>query len=931
MTGGEEDVSFEPGGMRDHRLPPSPPAMIRSLFFRVLVPLAAAGWSLGAPSEPAPAVRPNIVFILTDDMGFGDVGCYGGKFAPTPNIDRMATEGIRFTQYYSAAPICSPSRAGLTTGMCPARWHITSYLQTRAGNRACEQADFLDAAAPSLARALKAAGYATGHFGKWHMGGGRDVKNAPGFEAYGFDEHASTWESPDPHPDITATNWIWSDQDKVKRWDRTAFFVDKTLDFLRRHQGQPCYVNLWPDDTHTPWVPSQERLGQYPSGPEEERKFRAVLDEYDRQIGRLLDGIKQLGIDERTLVIFSSDNGPLPSFRGSRSGGLRGSKLSLYEGGIRMPFLVRWPGQVPAGGLDEKTVLSALDLFPSLCKLAGAALPAGPSWDGEDLSAALLGKPAARRKPLLWEYGRDAKSFAYPEGRDKSPNVAVRDGQWKLLVNADGSDVQLYDLAADRNETTNLAPQRPKITARLQERALAWRKEVGASAGAPEPAAAAAAGSRTRPNIVMFLCDDLGLLDCEPYGATDVRTPNLKRLAAEGLVFNRAFIASPACAPSRAAMLSGLMPARNGAEPNHSYAKPGTLGWPHYLNELGYETAAFGKVAHLDDVKRWEFSRFDKKFDPGMVRAFLNQRAGGKPLCLFVGTNDPHVPWDKNKDYDPAKVKLPANFVDTPKTREFRTDYYTEVTRADADMGALYDFVRAKLGPNTIFLFSSDHGAQWPFGKWNLYETSIRTPLVASWPGVIQPGTRTDAMVSWVDLGPTLIELAGGRAPAEWDGRSFAGVLLGRTSEHRTEIFTTHSGDGRMNVYPIRSVRTGRFHYIRNLFPQYEHTTWIDRAQDVDGLAYWRTWVEAARIDPAAAQIVRRYHERPAEELYDVLADPAEANNLADDPAQAGMLKSLREKVEAWMKEQGDTGRMFEKPYPTGTPELPPPAAGAGP
>ena len=166
--------------------------------------------------------------------------------------------------------------------------------------------------------------------------------------------HASTYESPDPHPDITATNWIWSDTDKVKRWDRTAFFVDKTLDFLKRHRDQQCYVNVWPDDVHTPWVPSGERLSEYPNGPVQQRKFRAVLDEYDRQIGRLLGGIKELGLEEHTLIIFTSDNGPLPTFNGMRAAGLRGSKLSLYEGGIRMPFVVRWPGHVSAGRVDEK-------------------------------------------------------------------------------------------------------------------------------------------------------------------------------------------------------------------------------------------------------------------------------------------------------------------------------------------------------------------------------------------------------------------------------------------------------------------------------------------------------------------------------------------------------------------------------------------------
>jgi len=434
------------------------------------------GYVLCAPVSAVD--RPNIVLILTDDMGFGDIGCYGGTFAPTPNLDRMASEGTRFTQFYVASPICSPSRTGILTGMFPAHWRITSYLQTRKGNAGCEQADFLDPNAPSIPRALKAAGYATGHFGKWHMGGGRDVTNAPPFSAYGIDEHASTYESPDPDPNITATNWIWSPQDKVKRWDRTAFFVDKTLDFLKRHKAQPCYVNLWPDDIHTPWVPSGERLSEYPNGPEQQRKFRAVLDEYDRQFGRFFAGLKKLGMEEKTLVIFTSDNGPLPTFNGRRAAPFRGSKLSLYEGGIRMPFIVRWPGHTPAGKLDETSVMNAVDFFPTLCKIAGATPPSGFAFDGQDMSPAWLGKPITSRKPMFWEYGRNEASFNYPQGKDRSPNVAVRDGSWKLLINADGSKAELYDLAQDLAEAKNLATRESAISNRLSKAALEWRQAL---------------------------------------------------------------------------------------------------------------------------------------------------------------------------------------------------------------------------------------------------------------------------------------------------------------------------------------------------------------------------------------------------------------------------------------------------------------------
>lgn len=420
---------------------------------------------------------PNIILILIDDMGYADVGCYrsagaGGNLPPTPNIDRLAAEGIKFTNYYSGAPICSPSRVALTTGMAPGNWNITSYLDNRKHNRTCEQADFLDTSAPSVARTLQASGYATAHFGKWHMGGGRDVTDAPGIPSYGFDEYASTYESPDPDPLLTSTNWIWAKSDSIKRWNRTAYFVDKTLDFLKRHPGQPAYINLWPDDVHTPWVPDESTLNEFPKGTERPREFNAVLVELDKQIGRLMAGLKAQGIDENTLVIFTSDNGALPTF-GSRSGQFRGSKLSLYEGGIRMPFLVRYPAKTPKGQVDTRSILCATDLFPTFVSLAGQQ-PTRPVY-GENVASALEGKPYFRKSSLFWEYGRNNESFRYPQGRDRSPNLAMRQGNWKLLVNDDGSATELYDLAQDPSETTNVADKQTMMTGQMKTKLLAWR------------------------------------------------------------------------------------------------------------------------------------------------------------------------------------------------------------------------------------------------------------------------------------------------------------------------------------------------------------------------------------------------------------------------------------------------------------------------
>ncbi|PWS30382.1 sulfatase-like hydrolase/transferase [Pedobacter paludis] len=431
-----------------------------------------------ALSQITNGAKPNIIIILTDDMGFSDIGTFGGKFVPTPNIDRLAQEGIKLNQYYSSAPICSPSRVGMLTGMYPARWNFSTYLDNKKHNQNAEQADYLDPSAPTMAKVFKSAGYATGHFGKWHMGGGRDVKNAPGFEKYGFDEHSSTYESPDPDPAITATDWIWSEKDSIKRWDRTKYFVDKTLDFMQKHKDQPCFINLWPDDVHTPWVPRTETeyTGKFPMNPEEEQAFKGVLKEYDVQIGRLLEGLKKMGNERNTIVIFTSDNGPLPSFRGTRAEGLRGSKLSLYEGGTRMPFIIRWPGHTPIGKIENSAEVNAIDLLPSLAKMAGIPLPKNYKGDGIDRSSVFMGIASPRKKDMFWEYGRNDIAFKYPKPMDKSPNLAIRSGEWKLLMNHDGTDVQLYNIPKDKGETHNLANEQPKLTAELKAKLLDWWK-----------------------------------------------------------------------------------------------------------------------------------------------------------------------------------------------------------------------------------------------------------------------------------------------------------------------------------------------------------------------------------------------------------------------------------------------------------------------
>ena len=447
-------------------------------FFTLAALLLAPAAAISAAEAPKSG-KPNIVFILTDDMGWGDLSSFGNKEMSTPNIDRLAKQGIRFTQFYVASPICSPSRVAYTTGCFPARWRINDYLHSRLGNKAHECANWLDPRAPTLARTLHAAGYATAHFGKWHMGGGRDVQDAPWPKEYGFDEHHVNVEGCGPRINTFGSALPVPVEDRMlARYQFTGFWVDKTLDFIRRHKEQPFFVELWPQDVHTPHIPNPEELPSVAGTPQGHRNFDAVLKVYDREIGRVLDFLQAEGLEQNTIVVFASDNGPEPSFERQRSGGLRGMKWSLYEGGIREPFLARWPGHIPAGKTDATTVLGSVDLFPTLCTLAGIALPKDAAVDGLDASSALSGTPLLRSRPLLWEYGRQADYLFPREPGARSPNLAIRDGSWKLLVNADNTGLELYDLSTDPQETKNLASERPTEAKRLHAIVQAWRQTL---------------------------------------------------------------------------------------------------------------------------------------------------------------------------------------------------------------------------------------------------------------------------------------------------------------------------------------------------------------------------------------------------------------------------------------------------------------------
>ena len=451
----------------------------------------------------ASSAHPNIVMVFIDDMGWGDFSCFGNRQARTPHVDRLAAEGIRFSQFYVNAPICSPSRCALTTGQYPQRWQITSYLNNRADNARRGVANWLDPQAPTLARLLHDHGYATGHFGKWHLGGQRDVDDAPPISAYGFEASLTNFEGMGAKllpltlkPGQTEPGRIWADAERLgqpvtwmQRSQITGGFVDAAISFIgsAAQDQKPFYINLWPDDVHSPFWPPVDQWANDKRG-----LYLSVLQKMDQQLGKLFDHIRGTpALRDNTLVLVCSDNGPEPG--AGSAGPFRGAKTRLYEGGIRSPLVVWGPGLIAKekhGTHNETSVFAAFDLVPSLLALANAPNPESVSFDGENISDTLIGRStASRAAPICWRRPPDRKN-APPAFPDPQPDLAVRDGQWKLLCNYDGSHAELYDLANDRAETKNLANDRPETVTRLTRIVVAWHESMPADNGpmlGPEP------------------------------------------------------------------------------------------------------------------------------------------------------------------------------------------------------------------------------------------------------------------------------------------------------------------------------------------------------------------------------------------------------------------------------------------------------------
>lgn len=476
-------------------------------LFQAVSIVGTAAAALLSSGESVQRDRPNIIFILADDMGFGDMGCAGHPYVKTPNLDRLAREGTMYTDFYVHSAVCAPSRTAFMTGQFPVRNNVHHIYSTPEFNRRHGTPDFLDPHSFTVADLMKEAGYITGHIGKWHLCG----KSGPTPDEYGFDfwlishdGNASSlyqerWETTE-HRITQSSHWIMQDG----------------IDFIEQHRDDenPFYLNLWTLVPHAPLNPTPEELAVYsglqadpndfsswmkryaqkaPDFSSQMKVFCASMTSLDSAIGRLLDYLDDTGLAENTLIIFSSDNGPEDYQVGpaanagvGSSGEFRGRKRSAYLGGMRVPCIVRWPLKMPGGWISPE-VWSAVDLLPTLAGIIGEPLPAQIRVDGEDLCELLAADGAGRQKPLFWEW----KYEVFGNQDYLAPQLAMLEGRWWAGCNPDGSRLELFDLETDAAQTNNVKDRFPEVAARMKGALLAWKKTMPESFYEPVDAGSA--------------------------------------------------------------------------------------------------------------------------------------------------------------------------------------------------------------------------------------------------------------------------------------------------------------------------------------------------------------------------------------------------------------------------------------------------------
>ena len=891
---------------------------------------AGPGWNAGAQAGRLP----NILFILSDDQRADTIGAWGNPYVRTPSLDRLAAAGASFTHAYimgsTQAAVCAPSRAMLMTSLRLQKAREDLEGQTTWPER------------------FAAAGYRTFITGKWHNGA------ASAERAFETGRSVFLGGMADPYR-LPVRDFSRGGAEPVTREGGkhdSALFADEAVAFLEAQKGDRpflCYVAFKaPHDPRVAPAVWHERfraspppapanfLPQHPFDngemairdelllpwPRTETAVQRELADYyasighlDEQIGRILATLRSSGLEENTLVVFSSDNGLAIG-----SHGLMG-KQNLYEHSVRVPLLLAGPG-VPRG-LRSDMLCYLQDVFPTLADLAGVATIDGT--DGRSLRP-LLDDPAAPFRATIFTAYRHVQR-------------AVRDSRFKLIRYPQADRTQLFDLRADPLEREDLAarPDQSATLARMralldQSRAafgdvepLTVAAPKSGSWSPPQPSQVAAgkdAAAPRQPNILLAIADDWSFPHAGAYGDTTVRTPNFDRIAREGARFTQAFVAAPSCTPSRAALLTGQAVHRLEEGGNlHGFLPKSYPVYPDLLEDAGYVVGYTGKG--------WGPGRFEpggRNRNPAgpafeSFDEFMQKREPGRPFCFWFGSQDPHRPYEPGTGAQagmtPERVRVPRFLPDTADVRQDLLDYYFEVQRFDRDLGHMIEALeRSGELDHTIVIVTSDNGMPFPRAKASVYDGGVRVPLAIRWPGVAGAGRQIDALVSLTDLAPTMLEGAGLKPIASMTGRSLLPLLRGQPQPGRDRVFVErerHANVRRGDLsYPIRAIRTRDYLYIRNFRPDRwpagdpELYVAVGPFGDIDG-GPTKSVLLDRRGDPAIAPLFQlATAKRPAEELYDLRRDPEQVENVAGRPQYRDAQRRLRADLDAWLRETGD-------------------------
>lgn len=887
-----------------------------SKLFVVPAMIAACG-HVGQTAAAKPERLPNIVWIMADDLGYGDVGCFGATHVKTPSVDRLAKEGIRFTDAHSESACCTPTRYGVLTGRYSWRGALKS------GVLAWDAPLLIEKDRLTVPALLRSAGYATACIGKWHLGIGEPAAKGggplsrgqfqPGPLEVGFDFFCGMPGDNHGNP-VLVNNHQFVDpadarnirgfaDEKLRRRKQEQIgptLAKQAVEFIERNKDRPFFLYYTPCAIHLPYTPSKQFQGSSGAGPRGD-----FIQELDWAVGQVLETLDRLHLDDRTLVVFASDNG---GDEHNSTGGFRASKTSVYEGGHRVPFVARWPGKIKAAATSAETICLS-DLMATSAAIVGKSLPDDAGEDSFNILPLLVGeKPAAPIRP-----GMINKAC-------RGASISIRQGPWKLVMpagfwpNAQGIAAleggklgkgELYSLADDPRETKDLYAQQPETAQRLSRLMVQFiregrsRPKVTELTALLKQATAAAVQPKARPNVVLIISDDQGWTDFGFMGHPQIRTPHLDKLASQGLLFPRGYVPSSLCCPSLASIITGQYPHQHKITCNDPPGNIQSAKWragreqldrrmeaaptlPRLLAQHGYLSFQAGKWWQ-DNFARGGFTHGmttgdpkkggrhgDQGLDIGRktmqpVFDFIRQAQGdGKPFFVWYAPMLPHQP------HNPPERLLAHYRGQAPN--EAVAKYWGMVEWFDETCGQLLDFLdQQNLASNTLVLYVTDNGwIQAPDGgsvrsKLTPYDAGLRTPIILRWPQHIKP-RRCDEPAMSIDLHPTVVAALGIERPA-----GLSGINL--LDEAAVAARKTICGECYLHTFVA-----------------------LDRPA---ANLLWR-WIIAddwKLIVPHGAEAAKG---KP--ELYNLAADPQEKSDLAG--REQDRVETLRRKLDAWWSPQ---------------------------